>query len=165
MPLLGRPALHPRFLTHTRPTWRGLMPAKGKLYRTVADPVGTINWTPDALDPAEQLPKSVNTGGLIYEGPVRIQPNVDWRARSNNTRDQTVTDFAFRVEIDFEANEVSGGALPIIHVDDVFRVTELFYEGSDPQLLMHTFLVRVMVPSTTAWTRVLLCDVNMNQVG
>lgn len=164
MGLLDRGTIHPKFITHTRLTWRGMMVAKGKLYRTTADPVGTVNWTPFDPDPANRLPMSVNTGALIYEGPCRVQPNVDWRARSNNTRDQTVTDFAFRVEIDFEANEVGGGLLPIIKVDDVFRVTELPEDG-DPQLLVHTFLVRVMVPSTTAWTRVLLCDVNMNQVA
>lgn len=166
--LMSRSSQHPRFPTYPRPVWRGRMVGKVTVERVTADAVGTVNWTPFDANPANRLPQAPHTGVLIYRGKARIQPNVDWRARRQNWRDESIVDHAYRVELDFLGNElpayggvadVGGGALPFIEMGDVIKCVE----AVDLQLLTYIYIVRNTVPSTSSWSRTVLCDVNVDQ--
>jgi len=165
MSLNDRAMLDPRWAFHARPVVAGAMIAVGVLYRVSMTALGVPVWNPFATDVGDREPGSMQLFTPIYEGRCRIQPNKDWRARKQNWKDETVTEHATRIQLDFRGNTL--GTFPIVHVGDIFRVTEVLTLGGypvDPQLTLMTHIVRNFTPTSNSWLRNLLCDTDMTQV-
>jgi hypothetical protein len=138
------------------------MLAVGKVYRKT----GTTTWNPNAAFLTDREP--VQTPDLVlYEGPMRVQPNLSWRGRKQRWGDVTITEHAINLQIDLQENTVTG-ADPIFAPNDYAKVTEVHeLDGvSVSSQLLHTiYIVRVVAGSSNAWQQSLLCDQDQSQVS
>lgn len=164
MSLNTRSAMDPRFAFHGRPVVGGFMLATGVLSRPVPQTPGVPHWNPNATDPADRTPAAPTALTPLYQGPARVQPQLGWRGRRLNWRDETVTDQLVRIQLDFARNKINGGVLPDVHADDIFKVTDvLSVHGKtvDPGIQALTFVVMNWTPTSNAWVRTLFCDAVM----
>lgn len=174
MGLNNRGTLDPRFPFHARPVVRGAMLAEGILYHVAAFPGGVPSWFPESLLNDDRQPKASATFIPVYQGPCRVQPALDWRSRRQNWRDQATTEQTSRVQLDFRSNQLeqaevnAGLQFPVLHIDDIFRVTkvhELRGYKADAQLLLMKFVVQNYTTSSNSWECNLSCSMDMAGVG
>jgi hypothetical protein len=164
-----RSMIDPRWPFHQREVVAGSMLA----YVEIAHPqTDAVEWNPMQGDVFDGTTDYV----LHYQGPARIQPNVDWRARVHKLDGQIITEHAVRIQVPFNRNEITNpvllpdqttGALGIVHVSDVVRVLEganLFGTDVDEAVTLATYVIRNISISSNEWTRILLCDVIVNNV-
>jgi hypothetical protein len=173
MALNTRPSFDPRFPFHHREVARGAMLCTGVLYRVTPVSPGTSSWNYLATDPKDRTPGTSAPGVAIYQGQARVQPNKDWRARKQSSRDETYVEHAVRIQLDFLRNELREQLLtkgitqtlneqPVIRVGDAFKVTGVHksLDGLpvDTQLMEYTYRVRNITSSSNSWVINLLCD-------
>jgi hypothetical protein len=155
----------PRYLTHTRPTLRGFMLAYGQVFR----PNGQeTTWV------AGQGNQD-NAYVLIWEGNLRIQANIDWRARARNNNGEFDATMATRINLPMHENHY-GAVLntdgtvqtfapdPVFAFGDVVVVTQVNGQGQRT-LLGKRYTVRMALPSTNMWEHDLLTDVGTSIHG
>jgi hypothetical protein len=163
MALSTRASIDPRWAFHHRPVARGTMLGWGVLLRPVPDDI--LDWTPNAANPDARTPQANSPFIEVYRGPCRVQSGQVLRSRKMNLADEIVTDNSMMVQLDFNENSVAPGEVAEVHINDVFRVTQVpVLDGVEvePQLLITPLIVRTISMSTNAWVITLLCDADEN---
>jgi hypothetical protein len=92
---------------------------------------------------------------LLYRGPGRLVANKDWRARRHSVHGDQGVQHAWRVQLPQRE-------CPPVHSTDLIRVVD---NPSDQELTHYVFMVRTITPSTNAWVRTVLCDVEVMHPG
>lgn len=166
MALNTRSGFDPRFAFFARVTAMGFMICRVRVYsstlKDITDEV--LEWDPTA----GTAPAGDTTFTVIYEGPGRVQPNQDWRARATSMTDETVVIHNTRIQLPFDGNEIGDKSFPDIRVNDVVRVIDTFaLDGVqvDPLLTDFIHIVGNVVPSSNSWVRTLSCNTDMTKVG
>lgn len=155
---------HPLFATHPR---LGLETSMTDLIE-IRKPTG---------DPAQWVPGQGMEGDayeLVYRGPARVQPNIDWRARDRNHAGELTATLAVRIQTPFGKNEigqvldgdgevVSYGDDPLISKDYMVNVISSSAPDAEP-LTEYTFVVRNAVQASEKWLRTFLADTGTRAV-
>ena len=153
--------LTPEWAFHHRETVSGSMMCRVELSRTSAIDRGS--WTPDK----GFGDVSAVTETLIYRGIARVQPNKDWRARKQEYETEAVVEHAYRIQLAFDGQELSGKGFPqVILPEDrvkVIEVASLRGVAIDPAIKNFDFIVRNSVAGSNYWVRTLLCDVLVDE--
>lgn len=177
MALNTRGVLDPRFPYFARAAAVSGMLAEIEINK----PVKSDTWNPANGD----VYSGVYSYTPLYKGRARVQPNKDWRARKQRWEGTTFTEHAVRIQLDLTGNTITTpeplpdpqlgepghtplpGDAGIIHVNDVVKVTKVLASYGYPvdgMLMVYTFIVRNVVPTSNSWVRTILCDVNVNDV-
>jgi hypothetical protein len=164
MALNTRGPIDSRFSFAHRPVARGAMLSRVRVYRPAQKDLtdDVPEWNPFDPDAADRAPLGGSTFTAIYEGPGRVQPNQDWRARASSAREEVLTIHNTRVQLPFDGNEL--GAFPTILLGDVVRVLSVFSLAgvpTDPNLTDYAHIVGNIVPSSNSWVRTLACNTDM----
>lgn len=155
----------PRYLTHVRPVLDGFMLA----HATVSEPTGEHpKWEPGVgtLD---------NAWRTVWAGPVRVQPNIDWRARARDNTGEWDATMAVRVSVPIAKNEhgavrdTNGDILtyspdPVFSLGHVLLIDSVNYEWMQ-DWLTRRLTVRNAMTNTQAWEYDLLCDAGTSRHG
>jgi hypothetical protein len=154
----------PRFIQHVQPTVNSLSVARVKVSRAASS---RPDWEPgvgNVNDPFQQ----------IWEGPGRVQPNIDWRARTRDFQGEWDATMAVRIDLPMGVNEFGAtfvdGVLIAYNTDpafafgDIVEVITIAGPGQET-LLGKKYTVRTALPSTTMWQHNLLCDVGTSLHG
>lgn len=156
---------HPQYMTHVAPSVNGTMIAYGKIYRSNAS---LPDWEPgvgNVTDPYLQ----------IWEGNMRVQPNIDWRARTREFQGEYDATMATRFNLPFHKN-MWGAVLnadgtvntyapdPKFAFGDIIEVTVVNGPGQRT-LLGKRYTVRMALPSTNMFQHDLLTDVGTSLHG
>jgi hypothetical protein len=115
------------------------------------------------------------TDTQIWAGDVRVQPNIDWRARVRDFDGEYDATMAVRFDLPMHKNEFgatfdSNGKVihfaddPVFAFGDRIVVTDLAGPGQRT-LLNKVYTVRNALPSTTMFQHNLLCDVGTSFHG
>lgn len=155
----------PRFITHMMPTVNSTFVARARVYRAQST---RPNWEPG-------VGNVDGTYEPIWEGPCRVQPNIDWRARTRDNEGEIDATMAVRIDLPMMRNEygatldASGKIVtyaddPEFTFGDTLEVTVPAGPGQGTLLRKH-FTVRNALPSTTMWHHNLLCDVGTTRHG
>jgi hypothetical protein len=109
---------------------------------------------------------------LVWRGPARIQPNIDWRARVRDVGSEFNATMAVRFNLPVGKNELNGvvddvghwiayGPDPSFGIGYVVRVIDAPVAGT--QLLYgRDYTVRNALPGSEQWAYNLLCDTGTN---
>lgn len=158
---------HPLYVTHVQPSANGTQTARCKIYR--ADQTGARpGWEPG-------IGTTTSGDEQIWEGACRVQPNIDWRARTRDVQGEWDATMATRINIPMHKNEfgavldVDGNIVtyapdPVFAFGDIVVVTEVNGPGQRT-LLDKRYTVRMALPSTNMWVHDLLCDVGTTLHG
>jgi hypothetical protein len=155
----------PRYLTHARPAVNGFMLAYGQVFKPTGE---EVKWVPGQgnLD---------NAYTLVWEGRLRVQPNIDWRARSRDFAGEWDATMATRINMPMHENYFGAvlnqdgtvktfAADPVFALGDVVVVTKVNGQGQRT-LLNKRYTVRNALPSTNMWEHDLLTDVGTSIHG
>jgi hypothetical protein len=154
----------PRMVKHVQPSLNTTLKAKAKIYRPGARP----EWEPG-------MGNKEPTDTQIWAGDVRVQPNIDWRARVRDFGGEYDATMAVRFDLPMHKNEygatfdTDGKVIhfaddPVFAFGDRIVVTELAGPGQRT-LLDKVYTVRNALPSTTMFQHNLLCDVGTSFHG
>lgn len=158
---------HPQYITHAMPSVNGTQLAHAKVYR--ADQTGNRpGWEAGVGNTA--------SGDIqIWEGPCRVQANIDWRARTRDVQGEFDATMATRIQLPMLRNEFGAtlntdGSIdtyapdPKFAFGDIVIVTEVHGPGQRT-LLEKRYTVRNALPSTNMWLHDLLTDVGTSLHG
>jgi hypothetical protein len=155
---MGRGIFHPDFFYHPRTTVESAMIARVKIYKPTGVPA---DWVPSV---------GMDNDGyiLVWEGPARVQPNKDWRARPKEVAGEFNAVHAVRVQIPVGRNELGGvksgdrfssyGVDPAFAKDYRVDVVDMPVIGTI-RMEDKALTVRNALVSSNAWLINLLCDV------
>lgn len=149
---------HPLFATHPRAGLETSM----QDFIEISKPTGQrSDWVPG---------QGIAPGAyeLVYRGPGRVQPNIDWRARDRNHSGELNAILAVRVQTPFGKNlvgavlDVNGevvtyGPDQLIAKDYIVRVISSRAPDAE-QLQKHEFVIRNAVQASEKWLRTYLAD-------
>jgi hypothetical protein len=155
---------HPLYYTHPMPSVNGFDTAHGKVYRNSGRP----EWEPG-------VGNTSSGDQQIWEGPLRVQPNIDWRARTRDVQGEYDATMATRITLPMLRNEynatrdannniVTYSPDPVFAFGDVVEVTTVSGPGQRT-LLKKRYTVRNALPSTNMWEHDLLTDVGTTLHG
>lgn len=111
----------------------------------------------------------------VWEGRLRVQPNIDWRARARNFAGEFDATMATRISLPMHENRFGAvfnpdGSVktyapdPVFSLGDVVVVTQVNGQGQRT-LLGKRYTVRNALPSTNMWEHDLLTDVGTSIHG
>lgn len=156
---------HPLYITHVMPSVNGTQLARARVYR---NSTGRPQWEPGV--------GNVASGDVqIWEGPCRVQANIDWRARTRELQGEFDATMATRIQLPMNHNEFGAvlntdGTIntyapdPSFAFGDIVEVTEV--NGPGQETLLHKrYTVRNALPSTNMWVHDLLTDVGTSLHG
>lgn len=149
---------HPLFAYHPRAALAGSQQTLVEVYRPTG---GVAEWTPG-------VGMANNTIELVWRGYARVQPNIDWRARTRDHGNEFNAIHAVRIQLSIGKNlfgatlDTNGkvtayGVDPEFAKDFVVRVVESDVSGTQA-LLGKDFVVRNALTNDQAWLYNLLCD-------
>lgn len=156
--LNGKGIFHPLFAYHPRHALSG---SQQTLVEVYAPTGGTAEWVPGQG-------MRDNTLELVWRGYARVQPNIDWRARTRDHGNEFNAIHAVRIQLsigqnlfgaiyDDEGNLIEYGEDPVFAKDYVVTVVESKVSGTQG-LLDKAFTVRNALVNDQAWVYNLLCD-------
>lgn len=149
---------HPNFAYHPRYALSGSQQTLVEIFKPTG---GVAKWTPGAGMADATLEK-------VWEGHARVQPNIDWRARTREHGNEFNSTHAVRIQLsigrnlfgavrDGDGKIVTYGADPAFAKDFVVRLVETSVSGTQG-LLDKNFVVRNALTNDKAWLYNLLCD-------
>lgn len=156
---------HPDFFYHTRPTIASAMVARVDIYK----PTGEMaEW--NGTDGMED-----NLLELVWRSNARVQPNIDWRARTRKFVGEFDATQAVRVQVPIGYNELgairddSGEIIqygPDIEffMGYVVRLTHAQVTGTE-SMIGSEYVVRNALKSSNTWVHNLLCDTGTKTGG
>lgn len=138
---------HPLFATHPRVGIVTSMTDRIEIRKPTGD---YPTWVPGQ-------PMQPGAYEVVYRGPARVQPNLDWRARDRKIGGELDATTAARIQLPFGGNEVNGGEDPFIAKDYMVRV--LSSEAANSESLQdYNFVVRNALQASQKWLRTILAD-------
>ena len=149
---------HPLFAYHPRNALAG---SQQTLVEVYAPTGGVAEWNPG-------VGMEDNTLALVWRGYARVQPNIDWRARTRDHGNEFNAIHAVRIQLGIGKN-LHGATLnpdgsvqtygtdPTFAKDFVVKVVESPVSGTQG-LLDKAFVVRNALTNDKAWLYNLLCD-------
>lgn len=156
--LNGKGIFHPLFAYHPRHALAGSQQTLVEVYKPTG---GVANWVPG-------VGMEDNTIALVWRGYARVQPNIDWRARTRDHGNEFNAIHAVRIQMSIGRNlfgaiyDTNGklieyGEDPEFAKDYVVRVVESKVSGTEA-LVGKDFVVRNALTNDQAWLYNLLCD-------
>lgn len=156
---------HPRYITHMMPTVNATMLARCRVFRARET---RPEWK-------QGVGNQDGTYEVIWEGPCRVQPNIDWRARVRDNEGEIDATMAVRIdlpmlknehgaELDSNGNVLTYGDDPAFAFGDAVEIIATAGPGQQTLMGKH-FTVRNALPSTNIWQHNLLCDVGTTLHG
>lgn len=147
---------HPLFAYHPRHALAGSQQTLVEVYKPTG---GVAEWVPGTG-------MSDNTLELVWRGYARVQPNIDWRARTRDHGNEFNAIHAVRIQLGIGKNYVGAtigpnglvyGPDPTFAKDFVVRVVESEVSGTQG-LIGKDFVVRNALTNDKTWLYNLLCD-------
>lgn len=137
---------HPLFATHPRVGLNTSMTDRVEIFK----PTGTV------VEPWS-LETGIPTGAyeLVYRGPARVQPNIDWRARDRNYAGELTATMACRVQLPIGGNELGEDVM----ISKDYQV-QVIATGADaaPWLHEYAFVVRNAMQASQKWLYTFMAD-------
>ena len=156
--LNSKGVFHPLFAYHPRHALAG---SQQTLVEVFAPTGGVAEWVPGTG-------MSDNTIELVWRGYARVQPNIDWRARTREHGNEFNAIHAVRIQLSIGKNlhgaTLDGNGKVLTYGDDptfakdfVVRVVESSVSGTQG-LIGKDFVVRNALTNDQTWLYNLLCD-------
>lgn len=156
---------HPEFFYHPRPTIQTAMVARVDIYKPTGQ---AAEW--DGADGMDD-----NLLELIWRSNARVQPNIDWRARTRKFVGEFDATQAVRVQVPIGYNEL--GAVRDEHgefitygpdveffMGYVVKLTASAVKGTE-SMVGNEYVVRNALKSSNTWVHNLLCDTGTKTGG
>lgn len=156
--LNNRGIFHPNFAYHPRLALSGSQQTLVEVFKPTG---GTAKWVPGTGMENNTLEK-------VWRGYARVQPNIDWRARTREHGNEFNSTHAVRIQLsigrnllgavlDVDGKVVTYGDDPTFAKDFIVMVVESPVSGTQG-LLDKPFVVRNALTNDKAWLYNLLCD-------
>lgn len=151
----GTGIYHPKFAAHPALGLVTSMTDTLEIYKpTGAQPT----WNP--LDGIEN-----NGFELIYRGPGRAQPQIDWRARDRNFANELTATEGVRVQIPFGRNELTDDG----SVGEIFKDYKVVITASNSSvnapMIGQTLIVSNALQAGQHWLRSMMCTTGTRSNG